>query len=492
LFFGECFALNSMPAREYHITRPSAVALTGTLLEAARSCAESERPCIVLTHGLLSHRDHNFAPALAEALHKATGHAVYRFDFRFHADEREPEFRYRFSGFADDCDDLLVVLRALKADGLRPWCLVGHSRGANGVLLAAASPAILAEFSSSDAELGRPVLAVAALAARYIMPHMFARIFSAAQQAAVDDPAQGHAFTWHSKRGDLPVSREDADVVRRHMSMPAIVRAIPPSVPVFHAHGAEDEVIPVSDAVQMAAARRKRCAACGCSIAGGAAGGGDAADGAEAAAAQPLVCVLPSDPPTGTDRLVASFCGDILDLGVAPRAEARPHPLFPLAPSLPPLSDCTCAVPTQPSSTLVVVEGARHAFAGKVPQRTLLRAVTEWLLEQAKVLKVPVVPLLPSVAEAGSAAVAAAKAARGAALAGKGKTRGAPRAGAGSGSTGDALGDGATAHAAVDLAAQGEHEGAEAPKRAAAGSPDATSVTATVGLSTASEAPIVC
>jgi len=482
-----------MPARDCHIIRPSGVALTGTLLEAARPCAESERPCIVLTHGLLSHRDHNFAPALEEALHKATGHAVYRFDFRFHADEREPEFKYRFSGFADDCDDLLVVLRALKADGLRPWCLVGHSRGANGVLLAAASPAILAEFPAWGAELGRPVLAVAALAARYTMPHMFARIFSAEQQAAVDDPVQGHAFTWHSKRGDLPVSREDADVVRHHMSMPAIVRAIPPSVPVFHAHGAEDEVIPVSDAVAMAAARRGRCAACGRSAAEGAAGvgDGDAIESGAAAAAQPHAGASLSDPPIGTERSSdASLCRDTARFAIAPRREARPHPLFPLAPSLPPLSDCTCAVPTQPSSTLLVVEGARHAFAGKVPQRTLLRAVTEWLLEQAAALKVPVAPLPPSAAEAGSEAVAAAKAVRGAALARNGKTRDAPRGGCGSGSAGGA--SRAEGAAAVVAEAQKVSKETEAPKLSASESPDASPAIAAVSPSTASEAPVVC
>ena len=60
----------------------------------APASAAPPRPCIVMLHGLVSHRDHNFAPALAEALHKATGHAVYRFDCRFEPDEaREPGLR---------------------------------------------------------------------------------------------------------------------------------------------------------------------------------------------------------------------------------------------------------------------------------------------------------------------------------------------------------------------------------------------------------------
>ncbi len=62
-----------------------------------------------------------------------------------------------------------------------------------------------------------PILAVAALAARFDMPQMFARIFTPEQRAAVDDPAAGHCFVWPSKRGDVLATRDDADVVRARM-----------------------------------------------------------------------------------------------------------------------------------------------------------------------------------------------------------------------------------------------------------------------------------
>jgi hypothetical protein len=250
----------------------------------------------------------------------------------------------------------------------------------------------------------------------------------------------------------------------------------------------------VSDVVAMAAARRRQCAVCGCSVAESAAvvGNTSAIESGAEAAAQPLVGASLPDSPTSAERsLDASLCGDAAKSEVAPRAEARPHPLFPLAPSIPSLPNCTCTVPTQPSTTLLVVEGARHAFAGKVPQRTLLRAVTEWLLKQAIALKVPVTPLAPSAAEAGSAAVAAAKAARGAAVAGKGKARDVLRTGAGRGSAGDA--SRAEGAAAVVTEAQGRKEGAGALMMLdASGSSDASPAIPASGPSTVSDAPIAC
>ena len=43
--------------------------------------------------------------------------------------------RYKFSGYEDDIDDLKTVIRQLRKDGFTPFCLFGHSRGANDVLI---------------------------------------------------------------------------------------------------------------------------------------------------------------------------------------------------------------------------------------------------------------------------------------------------------------------------------------------------------------------
>ncbi|RYG44732.1 alpha/beta fold hydrolase, partial [archaeon] len=215
-------------------------------------------PVIVMCHGLLSHKDHNFAPSLAAALARTTACAVFRFNFRgmdadveatgsivdgdatpsdvdarseedvadtevppattaSAAGSAAPRFRYRFSGFEDDVDDLHEVLHALRTAGHVPWLLLGHSRGANDVLMyagrhaadfhrqparAASAPACISPAvhagcgadrkacvdhpvsvpvvdSCAHASTGSdtPALAVVALAARCYMPAMFTRIF---------------------------------------------------------------------------------------------------------------------------------------------------------------------------------------------------------------------------------------------------------------------------------------------------------------------------
>lgn len=278
----------------FDAVRPSGYVLGGVLEQVTGS---DSRHAIVLCHGLLSNRDHNFAPALSTALARATGHAVLRFDFRFEAaPDLEPTFRYRFSGFADDVDDLGVVLRALTAAGWRPWLLVGHSRGANDVLLfGGSSDAVAASLPPGDD--GAPRIAIAALSARFDMPAMFPRLFPAATVATID---AGGVAAWESKRGALVVTPDDVAVVRTQMDMGAAVAAIPAGVPVLLVHGADDVVIPAADTAGFQAAR--------------------------------------------------------------------------------------------PSLELVVIPGAKHAFAGKVPTRTLLDTVLRFTARAASALRVPVAP----------------------------------------------------------------------------------------------------
>jgi pimeloyl-ACP methyl ester carboxylesterase len=138
-------------AARFVAARPSGRGLTGTIVVPASAesrlaalaagSAPAGRgapplPTVILLHGLLSHADHNFAPALAETLASALGLASVRFDFRGAAsDAREPDFRYRFCGMDDDVDDTNVVADALEARGARIVAVIGHSRGAADVLL---------------------------------------------------------------------------------------------------------------------------------------------------------------------------------------------------------------------------------------------------------------------------------------------------------------------------------------------------------------------
>ena len=92
-------------------------------------------PITVWVHGTLSEATHNFTNELAQRLAKEFGVRSYRYNSRFHATEKEPHHRYRFSGFEDDIDDMRNVVRTLTREGFEVWGLVGHSRGANDALI---------------------------------------------------------------------------------------------------------------------------------------------------------------------------------------------------------------------------------------------------------------------------------------------------------------------------------------------------------------------
>lgn len=258
----------------YDVCRASGVVLPGALCRRSASPGGTTVPAIIFCHGLLSHRDHNFAPSLAEALVRETGCAVFRFDFRCSAaDAREPVYRYRFSGFEDDLDDLGVVVRQLRRDGMQPWLLLGHSRGANDVLLFASqhhelmatpsatpvgddAPAASSSASTSGvAALSSkrlPPFTVIAVSARFHMPAMYTRIIADEIKARV---ASEGLSPWPTKKGDFVVTADDVRIVSEDMDMGKAVASIPPHVRILLCHGTEDEIIPVSDAHAFLAAR---------------------------------------------------------------------------------------------------------------------------------------------------------------------------------------------------------------------------------------------
>jgi hypothetical protein len=173
----------------------------------------------------MSNRDHNFVPDLCKKLVKEHGLRSYRFDLRFDKDEFEPEHRYKFSGYSDDIDDLECVIRTLRMEGYTPFCLFGHSRGANDVLLYASTRHIqadkaagehdhhhrvqsatsvadisteLQEISNSDSHLLDPsILSVVVAAPRFNMPNMLTTLFAPEKIALLE---QQESFPWESQR----------------------------------------------------------------------------------------------------------------------------------------------------------------------------------------------------------------------------------------------------------------------------------------------------
>lgn len=252
-----------------NIRKPSGHVLEGFL---TFSSLESKKgDVIVYIHGTLSDAKHNFTNELAKKLAIDQGLRSYRYTGRFHSTEIEPGHRYKFSGFEDDLDDMKCVISHLKKEGYEPWCLLGHSRGANDALIYASryfsgsslcqkavsssSVASLGDTchdSAADASIASDRLVVVAVAPRFNMPLMLDTLFNAEQ---LSELAETGKFIWHSQLGDLPVLAEDADVVRTHLNMAEVITSIPEKVPILLLHGTDDELISHNDALSYKEAR---------------------------------------------------------------------------------------------------------------------------------------------------------------------------------------------------------------------------------------------
>ncbi|KAJ1419351.1 Alpha/Beta hydrolase protein [Ochromonadaceae sp. CCMP2298] len=234
---------------EYKVVKKSGCVLDGVITH--REDLPAVGPIIIFCHGTLSDMRHNFTDDLTNKLSNELGLRSYRFNFRFDASEFEPNHRYKFSGYEDDVDDLMAVVAALKMDGYTPWCLFGHSRGANDVLIYAdrfsGGGGVGAGESKEqeDAYLHPDALAVVVAAPRFDMSNMSKTIFTPEQLAQVGEQGQS---PWPTQRGELLLTAPDLLVTDSQMDMGAMVRSLPPQVPVLLLHGTEDELIPVADA----------------------------------------------------------------------------------------------------------------------------------------------------------------------------------------------------------------------------------------------------
>ena len=220
----------------FDIPRPSGRILPGTLTPAPG-------PLVLLLHGMVCGRNHNFAPALAAAL-AAAGFACLRFDFRpIPPSPLEPAHRFRINGAEDDVDDLVHVAAACAARLGRPVsALVGHSRGANAALLFAGGAC------------GAALPAVVSIAARFDMTGMLrGRILTPPALAALE--AGGPPVAWATRGGEALITCEDVAAIKAWGDMAGACGAIPCSTGLFFLHGSKDVNIPLEDARSFHAAR---------------------------------------------------------------------------------------------------------------------------------------------------------------------------------------------------------------------------------------------
>lgn len=95
-------------------------------------------------------------------------------------------------------------------------------------------------------------ICIVACAPRFNMPNMLTTLFSSEQ---ISQLTTEESFAWPSLKGELYVTREDANVVLHEMDMAQCVHSIPSNVPILVMHGTDDELIPVADASEYKEAR---------------------------------------------------------------------------------------------------------------------------------------------------------------------------------------------------------------------------------------------
>jgi hypothetical protein len=209
-------------------------------------------PVALYIHGTMSSYDHNFTNELAQKLAKEHGIRSFRYNSRFSATEFEPTHRYRFSGYDDDIDDMMHVVKALKSDGFEVNWLIGHSRGANDALIYASRycsniDALTSEFHRLSASTGNDEnlvnesrstkdlshflnpdkLSIIAISPRYNMQNMLSAIFSAEKIQQLETEGE---FIWETPRGNVPVVKSDAKITEVELKMDRIVTSIPDQV----------------------------------------------------------------------------------------------------------------------------------------------------------------------------------------------------------------------------------------------------------------------
>ncbi len=202
--------------------------LRGWYMPAAAS-PSTPAPAVVLIHGWESARDRTLPHA--QFLH-ALGYAVLAIDVRGHGANGPETLPVSVGEFAADARAAAAWLRA--RDDVARVGVLGHSMGAAGALVAAASdPGIAA------------VVAVAAPAGPYRMTRLTFRLADLPIPGPIAWP-----LAWLTTHVYLrPRGHRPSDI-----SATAAVRSI--AAPVLLVHGSDDRVVPVAHLARLAAARR--------------------------------------------------------------------------------------------------------------------------------------------------------------------------------------------------------------------------------------------
>ena len=191
---------------------------------------------VVLVHGLLHHKDGGFLPELAGAMAGRFG-VVVRITCR---GNKGSGGTWKLSGYMDDVEDMVGAGRLVEhVLGVDVVALVGHSRGANAVVLAG-------QFLLQGEPEGLDNLrSVVALSPRRDMSVFTNTYFSAEEQAVI--ASQG-SMPW---RGGREVTQEDLAVFDAMDMEGAYAACVGGGVDVTVIHGDEDEIIPFSDSAAL-------------------------------------------------------------------------------------------------------------------------------------------------------------------------------------------------------------------------------------------------
>ena len=226
---------------DFPILRQSGRILAGTLTTCTNTNTSSgaAQAVVLLLHGLASHKDHNFAPALAHTLSMNAGLNVLRFNFRSAPPSPlEPLHRFRICGADDDVDDVSAVLAALALRNMYVITLIGHSRGAAVALLSAT------RLLPSLSKIQNLVL----LAPRWEAVAMLDGPFFQREDIAALESGEKNHFVWMTRAGEVTVTRDDIKTLVDAGTMEAPLAALASNVKVLIIHGDADRIIPLSSA----------------------------------------------------------------------------------------------------------------------------------------------------------------------------------------------------------------------------------------------------
>ena len=182
---------------------------------------------LIVCHGMAVSSQWGFLPDLTDSLLKEVPgvSAVLRFEFTG-CGSSEGDFEY--GGYARQVSDISSAVATLRTRGYAVWALIGHSMGANSVLL----------YASEHHDIPH----VVSLSARYRMTRGLP--FGAEQLAALQ--SQGW-FTWRPKSASMDEVRVTQETMNERLTLDMdVTRRI--TARTLTVHGTGDSVIPVADA----------------------------------------------------------------------------------------------------------------------------------------------------------------------------------------------------------------------------------------------------